>query len=118
MTKVGPIVAELSVGDRVYGLGRGQFGNRERIPAALGQRLRPMDDFIEVATMSLVFMSTIYVFEYLVRLKRGDKALVRSACRGLGLTAIQVARNREAKVFATVGTSDRVSSNQFPGDSG
>ena len=109
VTNVGPSVAGLSVGDRVYGLGRGQFGNHERVPAALAQRLRPTDDFIEAATMPLVFMSAIYVFEYLVRLKKGDKVLVQSASGGLGLAAIQIARNREAEVFATVGTSDKVS---------
>ena len=53
--------------------------------------------------MPLVFMSAIYVFEYLVRLKMGDKVLVQSVSGGLALATIQIARNREAaKVFATV----------------
>ncbi|KAL8788410.1 MAG: hypothetical protein Q9195_007289 [Heterodermia aff. obscurata] len=109
VTKVGPNVAGLSVGDRVYGLGRGQFGNYERVPAALAQKLRPTDDLIEAATMPLVFMSAIYAFDYLVRLKKGDKVLIQSASGGLGLAAMQIARNRGAEIFATVGTSDKVS---------
>ena len=109
VTQVGRNVAGLSVGDRVYGLGRGQFGNHERVPAVLAQKLQPTDDFIEAATMPLVFMSAVYVFEYLVQLKKGDKVLVQSASSGLGLAAIQIARNRGAEIFATVGTSDKVS---------
>ncbi|KAI4282897.1 MAG: hypothetical protein L6R38_002591 [Xanthoria sp. 2 TBL-2021] len=109
VTKVGPNVAGLSVGDRVYGLGKGNFGSYEGVPAALTQKLRPTDDIVEAATMPLVFMSAIYALGYLVRLKKGDKVLIQSASGGLGLAAIQIARNHGAEVFATVGTSDKVS---------
>lgn len=109
VTKVGSNVDGLSVGDRVYGLGRGQFGNYETVPAAFAQKLRPTDNFVEAATMPLVFMSAIYAFEYLVRLNKGDKVLIQSASGGFGLAAIQIARNRGAEIFATVGTSDKVS---------
>ncbi|KAL8922865.1 MAG: hypothetical protein Q9172_003405 [Xanthocarpia lactea] len=109
VTKVGPKVAGLSVGDRVYGLGRGHFGNHERVPAAFAQKLRPTDDFVEAATMPLVYMSAIYALEYLVRLRKGDRVLIQSASGGLGLAAIQIARDRGAEIFATVGTPDKVS---------
>ncbi|KAL8840965.1 MAG: hypothetical protein Q9176_003537 [Flavoplaca citrina] len=109
VTRVGPNVAGLSVGDRVYGLGKGNFGTNERVPAALTQKLRPTDDFVEAATIPLVFMSAIYALDYLVRLKKGDKVLIQSASGGLGLAAIQIARNHGAEVFATVGTPDKVS---------
>lgn len=109
VTKVGRNVADLSVGDRVYGLGKGNFGNYERVPAALAQQLQLTDDLIEAATMPLVFMSAIYAFEFLARLKKDDKVLIQSASGGLGLAAIQIARSRGAEIFATVGTSDKVS---------
>ena len=109
VTKAGPSVAGLSVGDRVYGLGRGQFGNHERVPATLAQRLCQTDKFTEAVMKPLVFMPAIYVFEYLVRLKKGDKVPVQFTSGGLGLAAIQIARNREAEVFATLGTLDKVS---------
>ncbi|KAL8731366.1 MAG: hypothetical protein Q9166_003458 [cf. Caloplaca sp. 2 TL-2023] len=109
VTKVGSNVKGLSVGDRVYGLGRGHFGNYERVPAVFAQKLRPADDLFEAATMPLVFVSVIYAFEYLVRLRKHDKLLIQSASGGLGLAAIQIASNRGAEIFATVGTSDKVS---------
>ncbi|KAI4098898.1 MAG: hypothetical protein LQ339_006204 [Xanthoria mediterranea] len=109
VTKVGPKVAGLSVGDRVYGLGKGNFGNFERVPAALAQKLRPADDLVEAAMMPFVFMSAIYALDYLVRLRKDDKVLIQSASSSLGLAAIQIARNHGVEVFATVGTSDEVS---------
>lgn len=109
VTKVGPNVTGLSVGDRVYGLGRGNFGNYERVPAAFAQKLRLTHDFVEAATMPLVFMTAVYAFEYIVRLRKDDKVLIQSASGGLGLAAMQIALNRGAEVFATVGTPDKVS---------
>lgn len=91
VTKVGCNVADLSVGDHVYSLGKGNFGNYERVPAALAQQLQLADDLIEAATMPLVFMSAIYAFEFLARLKKDDKVLIQSASGGLGLAAIQIA---------------------------
>ena len=107
--KVGANVAGLSVGDRVYGVGRGHIENYQRVPAAFAQKLQPSDDFIEAATVPLVYMSAVYAFEYVARLRKGHKVLIQSATGGLGLAAIQVARSREAEIFATVSTPDQVS---------
>ncbi|KAK4654427.1 Type I Iterative PKS [Podospora pseudocomata] len=109
VTKIGAAVHGLSVGDRVYGVGRGQFGNYTRVPAAFAQKLEPGDILTEMATMPLVYMTAIYAFDYVARLRKGQKVLLQSATGGLGLAAIQVARARGADVFATVGTTEKVS---------
>ncbi|RYP57289.1 hypothetical protein DL769_009575 [Monosporascus sp. CRB-8-3] len=109
VTKVGTAVAGLSVGDRVYGVGRGQFGNYTRVPAAFAQKLQPTDNLAEVATMPLVYTTAVYAFDYVARLKKGQKVLIQSATGGLGLAAIQLARARGAEVFATVGTVEKAS---------
>ncbi|KAK4173766.1 putative polyketide synthase [Triangularia setosa] len=109
VTKVGATVNGLSVGDRVYGVGRGQFGNYTRVPAAFAQKLQPADVLTEMATMPLVYMTAVYAFDYVARLRKGQKVLIQSATGGLGLAAIQIARARGADVFATVGTAEKVS---------
>ncbi|TGJ78773.1 hypothetical protein E0Z10_g9991 [Xylaria hypoxylon] len=109
ITKVGANVTGLSVGDHVYGMGKGHFGNYERVPAAFSQKLQLTDDLIEASTMPLVYMSAVYAFECIARLRKGQKVLIQSAAGGLGLAAIQVARSRGAEIFATVGTLDKVS---------
>ncbi|CAI7630711.1 unnamed protein product [Penicillium discolor] len=105
--RVGSAVTNVSVGDRVYGLGKGHFGNYVRVPAATAQHLRPEDDFLKMATMPLVYMTVVYGFSYATKLKRGEKLLIQSATGGLGMAAIQLAQSIGAEVFATVGTADK-----------
>lgn len=107
VTKMGRNVAGLSVGDRVYGVGRGHFGNYTRVPAAFAQRLQPTDDLLEVATMPLVYMTAIYALNHIVRARPGQSVLIQSATGGLGLAAIKVAQSKGLDIFATVGTVDK-----------
>ncbi|KAI0427216.1 hypothetical protein F5Y09DRAFT_316941 [Xylaria sp. FL1042] len=108
VTAVGADAADLfSKGQRVYGVGRGHFGNYTRVPAAFAQKLNDHDDLVEVATMPLVYMTALYAFEYLAHLKRGHRVLIQSATGGLGLAAIQLARTKGAEVFAMVGTREK-----------
>ncbi|KAI1126739.1 hypothetical protein F5Y10DRAFT_293418 [Nemania abortiva] len=108
VTAVGAEAADLfSVGDRVYGMGRGHFGNYTRVPATFAQKLNAQDDLVEVATMPLVYMTAVYAFDYVTRLRRGQKVLIQSASGGLGLAAIQLARAKGAEVFAMVGTIEK-----------
>lgn len=96
------------VGDRVYGMGRGHFGNYTRVPIAFAQKLDAQDDLIEVATMPLVYMTAIYAFDHIARLQRGHRVLIQSATGGLGLAAIQLAQAKGAEVFAMVGSFEKL----------
>ncbi|KAG6362704.1 hypothetical protein INS49_007797 [Diaporthe citri] len=107
VSQKGSDVAGLEIGDRVYGLGKGHFGNYTRVPAALAQKLQTGVDPVEAATMPLVYMIAVYAFEHVARLRKGQKVLIQSASGGLGLAAIQLARSKDAEVFATVGTEEK-----------
>lgn len=109
VTKVGANVTGLSVGDHVFGLGKGYFGNYERVPAALAQKLRPIDDLVAMATMPCAFVSAVYCFQYIARVKKDDKVLIQSAASDVGLAAIQIARSLGGEVFVTASLSDEVS---------
>lgn len=104
---IGSAVTNVAVGDRVYGYARGSMGNYVRTPAKFVQRLHNGDDFVKVATMPLVYMTALYAFEHVARLRKGEKVLIHSATGGLGLAAIQVAQNMEAEIFATVGSPEK-----------
>lgn len=58
--KTGSEVVGLSVGDRVYGVGRGHFGTHMKVLALFAQKLLPTDDILQMATMPLVYMTAIY----------------------------------------------------------
>ncbi|KAI0502734.1 hypothetical protein F5B22DRAFT_640677 [Xylaria bambusicola] len=108
VTAVGADAASLfCAGDRVYGMGGGHFGNYTRVPAAFAQKLDTKYDLVEVATMPLVYMTAVYAFDYVARLRRGHRVLIQSATGGLGLAAIQLARAKGAEVFAMVGTAEK-----------
>ncbi|KAB8235179.1 type I polyketide synthase [Aspergillus alliaceus] len=114
VTKTGTDVVGFSVGDRVYGMGRGHFGTHTRVPAAFAQKLLDSDSLIEAATIPVVFMTAVYAFDHVARLRKGQKVLIQSASGGLGLAAIQLAQSKGADVFATAGTEEKI---QFLTDS-
>ncbi|KAJ5247894.1 hypothetical protein N7468_002877 [Penicillium chermesinum] len=104
---IGSAVANVKVGDRVYGMGKGHFGNYTRLPAALAQQLPHGLDAMEAATMPLVYMTAVYAFEHITRVKQGSKVLIQSGSGGLGLAAIQLARSKGADVYVTAGTPEK-----------
>ncbi|KAI1132296.1 polyketide synthase [Nemania abortiva] len=107
VVKKGNSVSQLQIGDRVYGMGKGHFGNFTRVPAALAQKVAPGVDPIDAATMPLVYMTAVYAFEHITRLRKGQNVLIQSASGGLGLAAIQLARSKGAEVFVTAGTAEK-----------
>ncbi|KAF7538397.1 hypothetical protein G7054_g2978 [Neopestalotiopsis clavispora] len=109
ITKVGSDVdtSQLAVGDLVYGMGRGHFGNYTRVPSDFAHKLEPNENLVEVATMPLVYMTAVYAFDHVTVLKKNEKVLIQSATGGLGLAAIQLSRARGAEVFVMVGNDDK-----------
>ncbi|KAH6985281.1 hypothetical protein EDB80DRAFT_823232, partial [Ilyonectria destructans] len=104
--RVGSSVTEVKVGDKVCWMGKGLFGNIERLKA---MHLHQMHDgngfsFEEMAGVPLVFATAVYGLLYLGRLKKGEKVLIHSATGGVGLAAVQIAKMVGAEIFATVGT--------------
>lgn len=108
VTKKGSGVSNVNIGDRVYGMGKGHFGNYTRVPAVLAQKLQPDVDPIQAATVPLIFMTAVYAFEHVTRLRKNQKVLIQSASGGLGLAAIQLARSKGAEIYVTAGTHDKV----------
>jgi acyl transferase domain-containing protein/NADPH:quinone reductase-like Zn-dependent oxidoreductase/acyl carrier protein len=107
VSATGAAVTNLKVGDRVYGMAKGHFGNYTRVPAALAQKLPEGVNAIEAATMPLVYMTAVYAFEHITRVRKGSKVLIQSASGGLGLAAVQLARSKGADIFVTAGTPEK-----------
>ncbi len=107
VTAVGAEVRGLTVGDRVYGLGRGQFGNYTRVPAAFATKLRPGDDMIQMATMPMAYTTAVYAFDYVAHLRKGQSVLIQSGAKDVGLASVRLAKAKGADVFATVETAEQ-----------
>ncbi|KKY39789.1 putative polyketide synthase [Diaporthe ampelina] len=106
--RVGPEVKDLCVGDRVFLMADGSFATHvigiermcERIPATL--------PFEEAVTMPAVFTTTVAALLNIGRLGKGQSLLIHSACGGVGLAAIQLARMVGAEIYATVGSQEKI----------
>ena len=107
VTAIGAGVSGLNIGDRVYGLGKGQFGNYTRVPATFASKLRPGDDMVQMATMPLAYMTAIYAFDHVAHLKKGQTVLIQSGTSDVGLASICLAKAKGAVVFAMVETTEQ-----------
>jgi NADPH:quinone reductase-like Zn-dependent oxidoreductase/acyl carrier protein len=96
---VGPDVTGLAVGDRVMGLfGAGSV-------AVVDQRLivgvPPGWSFAEAAGVPVAFSTAFYALVDLAAVRAGQSLLVHAATGGVGMAAVQLARQRGLEVFAT-----------------
>ncbi|MFC3999968.1 SDR family NAD(P)-dependent oxidoreductase, partial [Nocardiopsis sediminis] len=101
VSEVGPGVENLSVGDRVVGVGEAAFGPRVVSPAVL---VAPMPEgwgFAEGAGVPVAYTTAWYGLVDLAGVGAGDRVLVHSGAGGVGMAAIQIAKSRGAEVFAT-----------------
>ncbi|KAL9011376.1 MAG: hypothetical protein Q9173_003774, partial [Seirophora scorigena] len=108
VSKVGSKVTNVKVGDAVFGAAPGNFGNYVRVPGQSMQKMNPSDEFEEVASMPVVYMTAIYAFRHLAHLKKGETVLIQSATGGLGMAAMRLAKHIGAEIYATVGNAEKV----------
>lgn len=107
VTEIGTAVRNVRVGDRVFGAVPGNMGNYIRGPAISVQQIPSGVKFEEAASMPVVFVTAVYAFVHLARLRRGESVLIQSATGGLGLAALQIARHLGSEIYATVGNAEK-----------
>ncbi|MEO8619716.1 MAG: SDR family NAD(P)-dependent oxidoreductase [bacterium] len=107
VTACGHGVTRLSVGDDVVGIAAGSFSAYVTTPSALVTRRPSALSATQGAGIPSVFITAYYALRHLARLQRGERVLIHSATGGVGLAAIQVAREVGAEVFATAGSAEK-----------
>ena len=110
---VGGNVASVAVGDRVCALTNGG-GYAQYCVAPAGQCLRwPKNiDAIHAAAIPETYFTVWANIFRMGKLHRGESLLVHGGTSGIGLTAIQLAHEFGARVFATCGTADKCAAAQ------
>ncbi|WP_310972179.1 MULTISPECIES: SDR family NAD(P)-dependent oxidoreductase [unclassified Amycolatopsis] len=103
--ETGSRVRGLAVGDRVTGLFAGALG-----PVAVTDHrlVTPMPaawSFADAASVPVAFATAYYGLFDLGGLEAGQSVLVHAAAGGVGMAAVQLARWKNAEVFATASTS-------------
>ncbi|KAJ3955154.1 hypothetical protein N0V92_008317 [Colletotrichum tropicale] len=108
VSAIGPEVQDLEVGDRVFLFSRGSFSTSVTIPENLCQKIPDDLSLEDAATMPCVYATAMYALFNIGRLQRGQSVLIHSACGGVGIAAIQLARMAGADIYVTVGNDEKV----------
>ncbi|WP_308297133.1 MULTISPECIES: SDR family NAD(P)-dependent oxidoreductase [unclassified Streptomyces] len=101
---VGPDVASLNVGDRVYAFAHGALASHVTVGAEQTGRIPDHTTYAEAATLPAVYLTVQHSLERCARLRAGETLLVHGGAGGVGLAALRYARHIGARVIATAGS--------------
>lgn len=104
---VGAGVNSFQVGDEVIAIARGCFGSYAIAGATLAVRKPERLSFTEASTIPIAFLTAYYALVRLANLATGERVLIHAATGGVGLAALQIARNMGAEIFATAGSAKK-----------
>jgi len=104
VTATGEGVTDFAPGDPVIAIAPGCFGNYVRTLATATLH-KPKDlSFESAATLPITFLTAWYTLHELAHIQAGETILIQAAAGGVGLSALQLAQQAGARVFATAGT--------------
>jgi acyl transferase domain-containing protein/NADPH:quinone reductase-like Zn-dependent oxidoreductase/acyl carrier protein len=104
VTAVGRGVDSFAVGDRVMAFAPASLSSHTVTAAHAVMRVPAGMDFAAAATVPVAFLTVAYSVGHLARLEAGETILIHGGAGGVGLAAIQYARHRGARIFATAGS--------------
>ena len=105
--RVGKGASRFCIGDRVAILKNGTFANRIQCPIERAHHIPSHMSFKDAATISLVYLTSMYSLFDVGGLSKGQSVLIHSATGGVGLSSIQLAQWAGAEIYVTVGTDEK-----------
>jgi acyl transferase domain-containing protein/NAD(P)-dependent dehydrogenase (short-subunit alcohol dehydrogenase family) len=105
--RTGAAVRDLKPGDAVMAFANSAARLRLIAPARCVARMPAGLAFEAAATLPAAYMTAYTALVEAGRLRAGERVLVHSACGGVGLAAIHVARWIGAEILATAGTEEK-----------
>ena len=103
VTGVGANVSEFEIGDEVIAAGSGAYATFFTTHADLVVKKPASLTFEEAATIPIAFLTAHFTLNRLAGLRAGEKVLIHAASGGVGLAAVQMAKNIGAEIFGTAG---------------
>ncbi|HNW36216.1 MAG TPA: zinc-binding dehydrogenase, partial [Candidatus Ozemobacteraceae bacterium] len=107
VVQVGEGVSEFKIGDEIMGLADGSFANFTTAKAATLIHKPGHVSFEEAAAMPVAYVTAHYSLVRLAGIKKGDRILIHAATGGVGLAAMNIARQAGAEIFATAGSAEK-----------
>src|SRR5690606_18368542 len=106
VVRIGPEVTDLAVGELVAIAAKGMMQRYVVVERARAIPLPPDTD-PAYCTSTIAFGTAEYALRDLARLEPGETVLVHGAAGGVGTAAIQVAKDRGARIIGTASTEER-----------
>ncbi|KAI0003946.1 ketoacyl-synt-domain-containing protein [Xylariaceae sp. FL0662B] len=108
VSKVGPGVESLALGDRVVVMAPGNFASKERVAEWACHKLNDNEGFTSMACLPLPLSTAIYAIESRARLQPNESILIccGSNDTGADLVAIRIAQVIGSQVFAITTTKE------------
>ncbi|MGI9471022.1 MAG: SDR family NAD(P)-dependent oxidoreductase, partial [Rubripirellula sp.] len=107
ITRVGEGVTKWSVGDEVIAIAPGSFATHAVVSEALIAAKPRNLTHEQAAAIPIAFLTAAHALEDCARIREGETVLIHSASGGVGLAAIQIAKNMGATIFATAGNDEK-----------
>ena len=107
VVRVGVGVTAFRPGDEVVSVGQGCFSKFVTTAANMAWRKPESLAFEAAVTIPVAFLTAKYALETLACIRPGDRVLIHAGAGGVGLAAIQIARNAGGVVFATAGNPEK-----------
>jgi acyl transferase domain-containing protein/NADPH:quinone reductase-like Zn-dependent oxidoreductase/acyl carrier protein len=107
VTRKGAKVTDFAIGDEVVAFSRDSFAGHV-VTRAEFVALKPRHmSFEAAATIPIAFFTAYHALHEVARLQPGERVLIHAASGGVGLAAVQIARQHCAEVFATAGSPQK-----------
>jgi len=107
VTAVGHGVSRFTIGDEVFGVVPYAFASHSlSAEYALAKKPKAIPH-AEASTIPITFLTAFYGLVQLAQLQPGERVLIHAGAGGVGLAAIQIAKQIGAEVFATAGSEEK-----------
>jgi 1-acyl-sn-glycerol-3-phosphate acyltransferase len=100
-------VGGIAPGDEVIAVRHGAFGSHVRAREHAVFPKPPGLDFTAAAGVSVAFATAYFALVHLARLRSGERVLIHAATGGVGLAALEIARDIGAEIYATAGSPEK-----------
>lgn len=107
IVRVGAGVEGLAPGEAVVAYANGCFAAYVTAPAVAVAKRPPGLSASEAATMPAAFATAHFALVTQGRLAAGERVLIHAAAGGVGMAAVQIARQIGAEIFATAGSPEK-----------
>lgn len=107
VVSTGANVHDLSIGDRVMGIGPKAFSTHVPVARMGVTRIPDMTGTVEAATLPVTFLTAYYALCELANIRAGETVLIHGAAGGVGLAALQIAKAKGAIIIATAGSDEK-----------